>query len=57
MLSLIHGLKSKANEYTYQSENRLTGTENKLVTSRGEREVGRGKMGEGIKRHKLLCIK
>ena len=42
MLSLTCGiLKNKANECIYQSRNRLTDIENKLVVTSGEREVGR----------------
>ena len=44
--------KHKANE---QNQNRLT--ENKLVITSWKRESGRGKLGVGIKRHKLLGIK
>ena len=36
---------------------RETGIENKLVVTSAERGEGRGKMGYGIKRYKLLCIK
>lgn len=36
---------------------RITDTENQLVVTTGEREVGRGTMGEGSKRYKLLGIK
>ena len=44
--------KSKTNEY----RSRLTDIENKPVFTRGEREEG-GRIGVGIKRHKLVCIK
>ena len=40
-----------------QNRNRLTDIENKLVVTKGEREGGRNKLGVGINRHKLLCIK
>ena len=38
-------------------KNRLIDLENKLVVTVGEREQERGKIGEGDKRYKLLCIK
>ena len=47
----------KINEGIKQNRNRFTVIENKLVVTRREREEGRGKMGYGVKRHKLLCIK
>ena len=36
--------------------NFLTGTENKLEVTSGEREKG-GKTGQGIKRYRLLYVK
>ena len=46
----------QTSEYT-QAETRLRDTENKLeVTSREEGEGG-AKQGQGIQRHKLLCVK
>ena len=36
---------------------RAADIEKKLVVTSREREEGRGKMGYGIKRHKLLCSK
>ena len=41
-------LKNK-NEQIQQNRNRLTDTENKLVATSGERDGGRGKIGEGDK--------
>ena len=46
-------LKNKATKHISQSRKGLTDTENKLVVTTG----GRGKLGEGIKRHKLLGLK
>ena len=40
-----------------QKRSRLTDIENKLVVTSGEREVERGSIGVGIKRHKLLGTK
>ena len=45
--------KNKMNEC---NKNRLTNVENKLVVTSGGGK-GRGKMGEGIKRYKLVCVK
>ena len=49
-------LKNNTNDYICKT-NRLTDIEDKLVVSKGERERGREKLGYGIERYKLVCIK
>ena len=41
----------------YNETERLTDTENKRLVTKGEREGGGARQGEGIKRYKLLGIK
>ena len=48
-------LKNKTSEYD-KKRGRLTHVENKLMVTNGE-GIGRGKIGIGIKRYKLLHIK
>ena len=48
-------LKNKTNEYNKKETD--SQIENKLVVASREREGGRGKMGQRIKRYKLPCIK
>ena len=41
----------------YNKTETLRDKENKLVVTTGERERERSKIGVGVKRYKLLCIK
>lgn len=56
MFSLVHGI-SKAKGTNINKTERELDTENKLVVTTGERGRGRGKIGEGIRMHKLAVIK
>ena len=58
VITYMWKLKNKTNEWTYQNRNRPTDIENKsVVTSAEKNGEGRGKVGMGIKRYELLCIK
>ena len=55
-ITYMWNLKNNTNDYICKT-NRLTDIENKPVVSKGEREKGREKLGYGIERYKLVCIK
>ena len=40
-----------------KARNRLPDRENKLAVTDGDREGGKGAIGAGIRRYKLLCIR
>ena len=57
VITYMWNLKNTTNELIQQNRNRLTDIENKLVVTRGEREVGRGKMGVGDKEVQITVYK